>query len=637
MQIKWTMRLRLYMGFGLCATITLFTGIMLIQRLQEANARLHTLHMREIPKLQALNDAASSLMKVSGPVRTLLIPGLTEKDTKTQVEAFVKYWKESDEAMATVRDSGLSKETLQDLDDKVNAWRTSSDEIMAGIANGKRAEMVPIAVGPARKIRNAAEKAVEEQIHAMDKLMVKERKASEQAATAATQFAYVLLGLALTFAIGLGYVLANVISRPMQNAAHALARVGAGDLTVRLHVKGNDEIAQLSLAANQMLGQLDRFVASAATSAKLTQAQMEELVNISRNIRTSTEQISHAVDEVAKGATYQAQSSESLMTASQDLEAQVTQVKQQAKKQDQLLAVAQYELGKVRNAVGDASNAVVAASRESELVMEQARHGAGVAHSCVEAMERTLQTNETAAHLISELGAKSEQISDIVKAIEGIAEQTNLLALNAAIEAARAGEHGRGFAVVADEVRKLAESSRGQTLVIVDLIESVQRLTHDAVQATEMGTSELANGVELVRQTGAALMKIEESVQLSVDQTRNVMASTEDVRSAATRLESGISDISESSNSFGRSFDKMEGVGGVVTSAISKTAALSQEAAATAEEVSAGTQTQAQAVRNMANVVESVNGTTQDLLAQIESFKVSEAEGETKKPDLKVA
>ena len=143
------------------------------------------------------------------------------------------------------------------------------------------------------------------------------------------------------------------------------------------------------------------------------------------------------------------------------------------------------------------------------------------------------------ARKIEDLGKSSQKIGEIVQVISGIADQTNLLALNAAIEAARAGEHGKGFAVVADEVRKLAERSATSAEEIAELIQSMQAGVDEAIAAMNLGTERVEHGTELARHAGEALERILHAV-------RGLHAQIESIAADAEQMRLGIQRVAES-------------------------------------------------------------------------------------------
>jgi methyl-accepting chemotaxis protein len=178
---------------------------------------------------------------------------------------------------------------------------------------------------------------------------------------------------------------------------------------------------------------------------------------------------------------------------------------------------------------------------------QDANRAAGQGHevvaSSVTGMTRLAETVRAFAERIQSLGQRSGQIGEIVRVIEDIADQTNLLALNAAIEAARAGEQGRGFAVVADEVRKLAERTTKATKEIADTIRTIQGDTDDAVQSMETGTREAQEGVALANQAGERLNEIVGAVQAVTGMTQQIAAAIEQQSTATEQIAGNIESV----------------------------------------------------------------------------------------------
>jgi methyl-accepting chemotaxis protein len=176
---------------------------------------------------------------------------------------------------------------------------------------------------------------------------------------------------------------------------------------------------------------------------------------------------------------------------------------------------------------------------------EQSRAGGQIVHAAADEMRVVAEAVNTSAGTIGELEGYSSEISTVVGVIKDIADQTNLLALNAAIEAARAGEQGRGFAVVADEVRKLAERTTQSTLQIGATIEKVQSGARQAVAAMEAGVQRVGEGVHTAQQAGDSIVDIQASARRVMDVVQDIVQSLKEQSTAAQDIAKGVERIAQ--------------------------------------------------------------------------------------------
>ncbi len=293
-------------------------------------------------------------------------------------------------------------------------------------------------------------------------------------------------------ASAVGFFFANTLTRPLRQLRDTVTEIEQeSDLTKRISIKSRDEIGEMGGALNRLL-------------AKIHQS-MTEFSASTAQVATAAEEMTAITDETSAGVSQQFDQIDQMATAINEMSATVQEV--------------------ARNA-SEAAQAAQAAD-------EQAGQGNEVVKSSVTTIHALSEEMQQAADVIERLKKESENIGAVMDVIRNIAEQTNLLALNAAIEAARAGEQGRGFAVVADEVRTLAGRTQQSTGEIEQMIEKLQAGTRDAVAAMEKGREKSTSSVEQATQAGEALQVITSSIA-TINQMNTMIASAADEQSSVT-------------------------------------------------------------------------------------------------------
>ncbi|MBI2418525.1 MAG: HAMP domain-containing protein [Ignavibacteriales bacterium] len=293
----------------------------------------------------------------------------------------------------------------------------------------------------------------------------------------------------------------DTVIKPMQEGSEVLQLMAKGDLTV--HMSGNykGDFAMIKESINNLADSLCNVLGEVTGAVQAT--------------ASASTQISSSAEELAAGA--QEQSAQTSEVASA-----VTQM--------------------TRTIIDTTSN-IAKASETAKVSGQIAGEGGAVVSATIIGMNRVADVVTEAAATVKALGSSSDKIGEIVQVIDDIADQTNLLALNAAIEAARAGEQGRGFAVVADEVRKLAERTTKATKEIAMMIKQIQKDTGNAVVAMEKGTEEVNNGKNLAQKAELALQQIINSSSQVVDNISSVAAASEEQSSAIEEISKSIDAI----------------------------------------------------------------------------------------------
>ena len=310
---------------------------------------------------------------------------------------------------------------------------------------------------------------------------------------------------ALMIGLLIAWLISCSITKPLANAVSAMNDIaqGDGDLTKRLRVQGQNEIAQLAQAFNQFAEKVRQIVTQVAGSTTQLAAAAEQMATITQQTNENVQQQQMETEQVA--------------TAMNEMTATVQEVARHATE----------------------------ASAAAKSADEEATGGKEVVANTVSTIDTLANEIETATTVINKVEKESEKIGAVLDVIRGIAEQTNLLALNAAIEAARAGEQGRGFAVVADEVRTLASRTQESTQEIHAMIESLQQESREAVHAMEYSRERSQNSVKQAALAGESLNAITNAVTAISDMNIQIAAAAEQQSCVADEINKNINNIAQ--------------------------------------------------------------------------------------------
>lgn len=326
---------------------------------------------------------------------------------------------------------------------------------------------------------------------------------------------FMVLAIAIIIAIILAVWFSKGIKKRLGKVTEALEAAGEGDFSITLEDKANDEIGKLITSYNQMKSNINGLIQNVMTTSEQVAASSEQMTASAEQTAKATEQISEAIQEVASGSDTQVASADHASKVVREISGGMDQIVQNIE-------------------------SVSASSRETS---DTAKQGNEVISNAIEQMKQISEKTKGIEEVIQVLGTKSGEIGKIISIITDIAEQTNLLALNAAIEAARAGEHGRGFAVVADEVRKLAEQSGEAAGQVNQLISEIQKETNKAVDAMDDGSQAVNTGMTMVNDAGQAFEGITKSVNQVSTQIDEISAAGQQINAGIERLVSSIEKV----------------------------------------------------------------------------------------------
>lgn len=363
-------------------------------------------------------------------------------------------------------------------------------------------------------------------------------------------------------------ILDRIAINPIKKVTVRLENIARGDadLSQRLNIDSHDEIGRLGRAFDKLMEQLQDLIKKIMYNANFIKDDMSNLGAVSQEINASSQQVVNSIQRISEGAQKQSQETENIFQGSSRISEFADQVYQSANE----------------------------AQNIAEIVMKSSSTGEKAMSETIDKFSDISEVSENASQVVRQLSEKSRRIGTIVQTIRNISRQVNLLALNAAIEAAHAGEYGRGFEVVADEIRGLASQTSTATEEIAEIIEKIENTTIETVEYTEAVRDQLSQGEDAINQTNSVLQEIASETERSVSAIKNIsnLASQQKelVETFVTALQ-GIVEIAEAN-------------------------------AASSEEISASSQEQTASLQEITSNIQEVLHRANILSDLVEKFKV---------------
>lgn len=485
---------RAFLGFAFIGALMLFLGVFALNQMSKIRAATEDITLSSVPSIRALDEFTQLTLRL----RVLSYRLLTNREPEVQqktLEAFELRNQQIRTAQGIYEKLIESSEERSTYDEYVRLLGQyhQIEERMKSLSQANQ-------VDDLRKLLNTELLSNSEQVNAVltrlldlnNKMALATNKDAEDQYNMAFNLVVSLLVVATLLTLLFAWLLTRSITLPISQALEAAEEVAEGNLTRPIKVDGNDEAGRLLAAMAKMQDKLRDTLQRIAGSAT--------------QLASAAEELNAVTDESARGLTQQNNEIEQAATAVNEMTSAVEEV--------------------ARNAVSTSEasrNATTSAGDGRDLVQET-----------VSAIERMSGDVQATATLIGDLANESRDIGKVLDVIRGLADQTNLLALNAAIEAARAGEAGRGFAVVADEVRALAHRTQQSTSEIERMIGSIQAGTEHAVDSMRNSTERAESTLNIAKGAGMSLDTINTAI-VEINERNLVIASAAEEQAQVAR------------------------------------------------------------------------------------------------------
>lgn len=496
---------RLGAAFAAIIVIMLIIGGVAVSRLNRLDDNITTLVTDKYPKVLMLEEVKDHLSVIARSIRNMILADNDEdmrKEAKRVTdarEAINKLYGELDKVVL----SEAGKAQLKTVTDARVPYVEEYVRVIKLVEAGEKEQARKALFTTLRKVQSEYIKALDKMVEHQSTEVERIGKEADHYAAQSKTVIISLMAIALVLAGVLAVLIVRSITGPVSKLVDANERLANGDLTVSIISSGQDEIGQLADSSRRMVENLKTLISRVADTSG-------EIASAANQLRSTAEQIATGAEEVASQTSTVATASEEMAATSSDI---------------------------ARNC-----SMAVESSRESS---DSATRGGAVVQDTISGMVKIAERVKHSAQTVESLGARSEQIGQIIGTIEDIADQTNLLALNAAIEAARAGEQGRGFAVVADEVRALAERTSRATREIGEMIKGIQTETKAAVRVMEEGVAEVEKGAQSSQQSGEALDMILQQIGEVTMQINQIATAAEEQTATTSEITMNVQQVTE--------------------------------------------------------------------------------------------
>ena len=520
-----------------------------VYSLKTMNDEIGVLYERNLLGLDAAKEANIYLIKASRALRNMAVARHenNEQVTNNYVSSYREFMKGAYDKLEDIGGRVVTQ-AGQDLVKNTTAALREAEKGQLAFINEVIIPGKPIedALKGLRAVRVVADKA-DDMMTDLGQIMADQAAARNQLTTDLYErtmyISIAILALALILGITLGLMVLRAIATPLVAVAGKATLVAEGDLSQEFNLTRKDEIGNLAHALEQMVINLRARIADAENKSREAAVQTEKAQEAMAEAKSAQELAEQGRQTLLEAASNVDQVVGRLSAATEELSSQVEQSSRSAEVQRDRVTASATAMEEMNATVLEVARNAGVASEGSDNAKQKASNGAEIVKRSIDALGLVQQSAETMSKEVMGLGQQAEAIGTIMTVISDVADQTNLLALNAAIEAARAGEAGRGFAVVADEVRKLAERTMAATKEVGDAITGIQKGTQRSIAAMNEAAKNVESATALAHESGTALSEIVSQSDHTADQVRNIAAAAEQQSAASDEITQSLDEI----------------------------------------------------------------------------------------------
>ncbi|MFP5239739.1 MAG: methyl-accepting chemotaxis protein [Acidobacteriota bacterium] len=533
--------------------LTAVVGISGWMGLDKANTSLESFATSTFPSVNALSECKDGIVSARRIEQSLLIPELATKDEiASRTAMFDKEWQRVRAGLSAydaIEKDEREKRDWADTKAGIAEMENLQLEVLGLVKDGKRT----LAMGKSGSKGREAFRAVAAKLDTLVKYNTDEARATVANSVGDGKASQLLLTITALSCAALSILLsllaARAISGGLKRVVGFAVAVAGGRLDERLDIDQKDEVGQLAQSLRTMVASLKEMIAHANEQSEQARLRTQEAEQATRDADAARAQAELAKAEGMLQAARRIEGVVEVVTSASDkLSEQIEQSSRGSEIQSQRIGETAAAVSQMNTTVLDVARNAGRAAEMSGNARSQAEDGAGIVGKVIAGIGEVQQQALSLKDEMTDLGRQAQGIGQILGVISDIADQTNLLALNAAIEAARAGEAGRGFAVVADEVRKLAEKTMTATKEVGEAIRAIQASTRHSIESVDGAVARIGEATEMAGHSGEALTRIVELAEITSDQVASIATASEQQSAASEEIARSIDDVSRVSN-----------------------------------------------------------------------------------------